>query len=799
MASENPASHDPFVFKGAEQLRQLQQFAFAEMNRQAVERSAPVRAMSDQFAKLLGYHGVEAMQQDDGIGTRTLGYAAPMVASQLAAYMGLSPAAMVTALQNNFSQGGMRMRSTDGTYLPLAGYGPAANMLSHQAWDAVDSYFTHPGGAINLNRTYGATRDDIADTMQAMQQRGMFTGQTAGQVETLTAERLSQLKSGAAASGNNTLFKELSAMSPGDPFVSLDPSMTGKLTTWASDTLKGVQDLRALMGNLPVGQIISELERLTGVNVAVPNGVSNAVRQLQNRVATGMSGGLSAQGSLEFASATNSTLDQMLAMRTNAPTGSYINASAQMGGAVDRMAMAAYNEQRQAGGLRQPGEIATRLSSDLSRLLTESPEAVEATYALGMFAPGSKPHSALQASIEAFGSAGSVQQREEARLNMARVLREQTGLRSGALTANIGTGEMLDNISLYHPEALSQLSDTLMRTNQATQIGDWRQVMGMLDENSPLIRGTGGSSNAAAMAQAIFQTIPADARVQIQNQLNSGGMTAAQATLSQYNLPGFGNAYSALSGINQGIMDAGGSGAGAYMTYVNNMGQTHPGLMANTSAASLQQAKSDRQTYEQAAIEYHGSNPLTAGQQLEQGFFGGDIPIEDKLLLQYGRFDDNAKNIGHLKFNKAGGSDVNAEQLGDIKALWTKLGGSDKDIGRALGLGRDAKDEDIIKALSTGDGLRTLTGMLGSKKGAIIGFGEGEEGKGGSGVAFALDPEKLREEHAKERDRAQKAGDESQKSSNQTPQPGGGNPVQINLDIGGTVMSFLGKMFGLKP
>lgn len=776
--------------QGPQHLAALQSYAAAELQRQAVEAAAPVKYMSDMLAQLLGHKSAEQMQMAQDLATKTTGHLLPMLAAQAAEAMGLSPLSMVTATQNAFAQGGMKLRSSDGTFMPMIGYGPMADSLAGQAWKQIDQHFTHPGGALNLATTYGANRDDIAQTLQEMQRRGIFAGQPAGSVETLTDARLGQLRTQAAVSGDRGALEDLKGLSAGDPFATVNPALTSKMTSWGQETLKGIADLRAVLGNLPVSQILSEMERLSGVNISVPGGVSQAMGIVHSRMANGQALGMSGQGALEFAAATNSTLDQLLSFRNNSPAGSFYNASAMMGGAVDEIAGAAYLEHRAGGGRRQLGEIAARVSSDMAQLVTESPELVEATYALGMFTPGSDPHNALLRSVQAFGEAGTVQQRSEANLNMANVFTEQTGIRSGALIGNVGLSDILDNMASYNPDDLRTMSQTLMRTNQATQIGDWRQIMGQLDSNSPIVQGLGGYDRAAEFAQAIYQTIPAQDRNAINASIQQGGVGAAQSQLQGRELPGFGDAFQMFTLANEHMLRAGGGGMGDFLSYTTDQANLRNSLGGNVTGEGRSQYQDERKSYEQAAIEGRGFRPLSAGQQAEQGFFGGTVPLEDKLLLIYGKHNDDPNDMGFLKFNKDGGAEVSKDQVGQIRGLWDKLGGGKGDIGRALGLKGDASDEEIAKALGTSEGFNTLTKMLGSKDKAILGFGENASGE--RGIDFVPDPEKLREGHDKERNKAAVDADKAAGAA-----ASASKPIQVHLDLGGTIRTLLGSIFGL--
>lgn len=745
----------------AEQMARTEQAAQFTMSNNTIKMLADLATGS-----LFGRTSAQ-LQGSGSLVDQILGHAAPMAAAYGADLMGLSPASMIAAAQNTANQGGMRLRSLDGHESISVMGGPAGHRLADAVMGGINSrFFQGPGDALNLATTYGASREDIAAVTQDMQRRGAFSGNIGGTFETLTPERLGQLRS--SAQGNPELQHALQGLSAGDQFVTPDAGLGGKVADKIQEALRSVSALREIMGNLKPQELFSELERLTGVDVSFkhPGSLNSAMTNLNMRVAQGAAAGLDARTTMELGAATTATMDSMMAARTGQPAGSFYGGAGALTGISDRYALSAWRENQSAGGYRNISETMATTAGDMARIFTETPEMLEAAVgASGMKAGAGRD--SLMASIDAFGKAGTVSARESARRDMARVYEQTTGMRSGALTNAYGMDTLTEHLRYTSPEMFNNIGEAAMGSNQAAMIGDFRQAVGTYGNNSSFSRALGGPDRTAQFAMEMFQNIRGD-KMQA---LMGGDMSALQGV----NLPSFGSASNAFQYANARIQGASGGSQNVndFLQGMNLHVQASPRLSALTSNPALQGQSTATSNYLRQRMGGMQA-PLTISQQIEQGWFGGEgSPLENEQLLKYAGANDKDSVI-HFDTNRAGGMETGGEKNSKALAELLKksgvggLGGMDiyKELKVAPG-----DDRALTEALKKPENASKVQSWL-KESGTVMGLNE----KGG--VDILKDQDKARADYNKEfkgvTDKAK--GDKG---------AGGGGPLTLNISIPG--------------
>jgi hypothetical protein len=652
----------------------------AEQAQMMAAQNQTIKTLSDLASMSLFGNTTEQLQRSRSLGDQIMGHAMPALATFGADMLGWSPMSMITASQQAARQGGFTLRSMDGSEtVPVYG-GMAAHSVGAGINSAMNRFF-QPGGALNLGTTYGASREDIAAVTQDLQQRGAFAGH-AGTFETLTSERMAQLKS--QAQGNPALAKEMEGLAVGDQIIHQDPGLSGRVGDTIQSALRATRELRELLGNFKPQELFSEMERLTGMNFdpSKAGSMSQAVTQLQTRVAHGASVGLDSRTTLELGAATASTMDAVMAARTGLSPGSFYGAAAQLTGAANQHALVAWREQQQGGGYRNLSEVMATTAGDMARIVTETPEMIEAALGAARTNPG-EGRDALLASIKAFGNAGTVDARMEARRNMARVYSDVTGLRPGAMIGAYGPDALLEHLRQQSPEMLSSIADASMNSNRNSMIGDFQRITSMEGSNSPYNRALGGANRSAQFAMEMFQTVGGTDMRNLQSALQAGNMTEATRIASGFNLPTFGNAGTALGYADQRITDASGGRQSVrdYMASMQQSVQLSERLAPLHTQGALGNSSTVAASYLRQMNAAEGG-PLSLWTQVEQGLLSDSAaPLGSQQLLNYAQNngDEDRDDLVSIGFDKKthGMEFADKKAVQDFEAVMrsTKIGG----------------------------------------------------------------------------------------------------------------------------
>lgn len=672
--------------RSMETLSWLAQSAAMEQQRFAALTSNVTSEIAGQLASLYGRGSVSELSRSPNFGDRAAAEAMRTASMAVAEWAGWSPVPIVAAAQNVLSGGGMQLvDSTGRNSMPLYAYGPASAQLSGQLWNNIESQFFHAGGAINLSRTYGGSRQDIADVLSEGQRLGVFQNDIAGTYEPMTAKTRSAMRDQAMRAGDTGALQELESIADGELFVRPSAQLVDKTNNWIKNALKNVAELRSMLGNFPVQELYGELERLTGMDIGQPGAMTRAVQDLRSRVNTGAVVGMNAQQTLSFNAATASTFDAMMAARTGDPIGAYADTAGRISGLIDRQAAMAFKDQEAGGGRRTMPEIATGLAGGVSALMVESPEVVEAMFAASAFGPDSAARKSLMGAVEAFGSAGTVEEREMAKRQMATLMEQTYGARSGFLTNNIGMDRMLSAIP---DDILKAGTSALLRTDQAAMVGDFNLLARGMHESNPFLNALGGAGNVAGLAQGVFQGLSSVQRNNLSAAFAAGDMAAVQSITNGVVLPGLGAAGDVLMQAHRNISN----GTSGRMGFHDFMGYMHSQIQAMGSMGGLVspdgRLQFERKEHDMAmaALTTKGQVQVGVTQGLEQGMFGGEMPLEDKALLTYG------------------------ESLGDGSITRLKLS--------ADGIQASASEaKALAQAMAAGEGGVSLYSLLGVSKG----------------------------------------------------------------------------------
>lgn len=764
--------------------------ALAQWDREQTQRimevtSPPAERLARLMTDFLGRGTAAELRNSSNPLDQLLGRAMPLAGAAAASHLGLSPATMIAGMSSIFDTGGTELRTRSGS-MSLAGNSFAGNQIASQMFDASARDFFLPGGALNLKNTYGASRDDIGNVFNELQRRGVFAGDVAGYGVTMNQGVRSQMTKQAMDKGDMDAVREIESIADGDMMVKLNPALAAKGASWAKETLKSVQELRNVLGNLDVGTILSELERLTGTDIGKPGNLSNAMMDFRRRVAQGQAVGLSAQESLQFTAATASTMDAHLSARMGLPQGAMSDVAASMAGAVDRYSLAAFQTSRNSGGYRSLSDVAANMSADVSKSMTDSPELAEAMFAASRMKPGSVAYNNMMLSIQAYGSAGTAEQRQNALMDMSRMTTQNLGTRAGALAEVIGVDNLMRHVQQTAPGVMNAGVEAALKSNQAAMGGDLERLIDTFDDRVPYARALGGSSRAAEFAQSVFQNFSGAERQQL---LGAGDINAMMAIAGDRQLPGFGSAANAFASAQARISSASGGAVGLsdFMGFTNDAVRASPNMAALMSGRDLSANDNFVRDFQTTNVASKGMTPLTFSQQLEQSMLGGEIPLEDQAFLSYGLRNKHG-SMHSLKFNEAGGLAATDKEAGDLAKQFKAMTGK-FNLYDMMGV-KSGDDEGLAKALASGESgslvLRAMqdADMLGSV---------GDNEKGERSLIFSDDKAGLQKAYQDELDKIKdgKAGKPTQSAA-----PSAGNsptPVVFNItDSSGVVRTLTG-------
>lgn len=742
MIKMNDVAPTPPAVNGAAaylpQIQQLQMWQSEQLRFQAEVTSPPAERIAATLASIVGRGSVRELQNSPEALDQVMGRALPIAGAYAASQLGLSPATMVAGMNSIFEIGGTSLQSRGG-YVPLAGVTAGGNQIAGRVFDLASRDLFHAGGAINLDRSYGASRDDVGNVYNELARRGVFAGDIAGTAVSMNAGLRSQMVSQALASGDVAGAKEIESMVDGTQVIQPNSALVSKIQSWRSQTLQSVQELRKVLGDLDVGSILSELERLTGVDIGQPGSLATAMMDFRQRVARGQAAGLTPTQSLEFTAATASTLDAHLTGRLGLPQGALGDVAASISGQVDRYALAAYRSGRGAGGYRELPEAATATASDLSKIIAETPELTEAMFAAANMEKGSSAYNQLVSSIQAYGSAYDQDSREAAMLDMARTTERVYGSRSGSLTSLHGMDNLLRHVQRVAPEVLGSGVDAAMRSNQASMRYDFEAIMDTQAGGAPYAAALGGSARAAQFAQAMFQTFGGE---DMKRLLAAGSAEAMAGIAGDTQLPGFGSAANAIMAAQGHISARSGGNVGMpdFLNYIAGQVQVSPNLASLVGGGAL--AQLDRGAADIMTSNLAGKNmdQVSVVADLEQKLLGGDVPLEDRALLQFGEANSDA-TMRTLFFNEQGGLSMSE---GQAKEFATTVAGK-YDLYSLLGVGK-GDHAGLAKALSDGSNMGIVSSVL---QDADILAGKGELA-GKDALIYSTDKDKLKKSYSDE-------------------------------------------------
>lgn len=626
---------------------------------------------------------------------------------------GGNPANMMYGVQQMVGHSGMRLGGPGGGFADqFYGAGFVTDHVSRQMFDQMRShFFSSTTGLGSTTRTHGMDKTQIGQILNMGAQRGAFAGMQAADLTWYGSQAdIDRDKKIARDTGNTAWSKELNEIKPGQYGTKLNQSTLKKVQTFVEDTSAMLKDMKDVLGDLPIQELVQNAEALSGTDIGRPGAVNEMRGRISRLRSLSQAYGLNPQAVMQYqaqvAQATNMNLQGMYGGQAS----DYTRMSAAMAENSLRAGVSAYETGLEARNLLHDKGIHMRTIS------REEATAMSA-YAQQRIAgeKGSKMKYALEASY--YLSQGQIKdpQKVEAlleqlagtddkdtikKLNMALAQEiNASGLKAGAYVDREGIGAVMANMSdsattkysrllqqqhrSRSKNSLSTISETVagMGTTAASQEGMWTLFSNFdastIDKLSSAVPGllAGPNSREYAASKALIDKIAADnpslglSSNQIADSLRNTGATSERDLAL---------AYGRFRGMtpNADFVDK--------QTELAAQAREVRGWMASNTMGT------ERLTDE---------GLLTTALR---GMYGGGTVDKEAVLDYMG--NTGGVGLSHLKLNEAGnGFNVSTEQA---KRLMDTLGS-----GFAQSLGASSA-EDVSKILGSPEGLSKMKGFL---------------------------------------------------------------------------------------
>ena len=686
------------IINGALMDRVGRQFAY--MQTAATDRlnadSAIVQNISGWMTRMFGStRSANEMLQFGDTAQRFMGFGANQLATALARQIpGVgAPGDLFAGVQQAFMSGGTRILDAHtGMASPMPIWGSTSTAVAAEISRRMQEYYfpAANNGMPVLSRTMGLNTREMGDVMADMGARGAFAGMNVAQQSVLTSADVVNRQMAARLTGNKELIAQANQLAADQYNLDIPSDVADKIQNAHQAAVQKIAWLKKILGNMPVAQLRAEAEGLTGVNTAIPGGMDQMQNRLTGMLATGRMYGMSDIGALNFHASTAATIDQILANQTGEAPGSFSKFAAASSGMVARLGLTAaafHNGYMQnVSGKRgefymapDQADVTAMAANEVSRITAQEPELIAASYAATALPMSDKNRAALQAAIERFGNAGSMEQRMRAKDDLAATLQTTAGINASSAARLYGTGNMLAAISTNDAQLERFLSAT-QGSSRERNVNLYRQTFEEGYADRSWVGAVGGAATAAQLAVDLGQ-IPASHINAFRDALASNPTAAnLEASLRGAQLaPGMSasdlaqRAADAQRQIVAADFQSGPRNLNEAMADIRRISSTNPMLSTAIpwadarAAAQLQQGWS--QTAQQLGEFEPAANPIT---DFMTGLLGGDAVASNRDIKAYAQSSRQEGAILGMDVNtETGGLKVGAGDIDRIVA-WTK-------------------------------------------------------------------------------------------------------------------------------
>lgn len=296
---------------------QIRQASSQQLMQYALYSDPRTRAMAGMMARGLAGDAASAEKLLSKTGTGQALKDASAFMMNSGVIPGGNPANLAYNVQGMMSSQGFRLGGNMANGGQLFGSGFVTDTLSKKVFDEVRGNFYSSTTGLGKSNAFGMNMNQMGDAMGFLQSRGAFAGK---QIASLNhygnKDEIKRARDVASSEGGQDDFiKELDALSAqgGKGFaMKIDKAQMKKVNDVFSNFAGTLRDAKEIFGNLPVGELAQNAERLIGTSITE----MGAIGSMRNRMASikavssafGMNPEAAAQAIMNSADATRTSM-----------------------------------------------------------------------------------------------------------------------------------------------------------------------------------------------------------------------------------------------------------------------------------------------------------------------------------------------------------------------------------------------------------------------------------------------------------------------------------------------------------
>lgn len=646
---------------------------------------------------------------------------------------GGSPVNMSYATQQMMATQGFRVGSNVANLRgSIFGAGAITDQMSSRMYDTIRDNFYDRVTGLGKSNAYGMDKTQMGEAITALSNRGAFRGMQGMSVNhfadaaSVQRERAKAVLEG----GQEAYIRDLDGIKDGGLAVKMDKLQGKKITDIFGDYIATLKDAKEIFGNLPIGELTQNAERLIGAGVHEMGSTSMMRTRMASLRATSKAfgGAVSAQALAEASINLSDAASQSMAGKYGGNASDYtkLTAAGANSAVINSVHGRAASEENAniAKGRGAYVRTATEAQiqadniADVASLAGERDTGMNVTTAaMALISTGDLTGSAKMEALRLMGSlgtAGTAPQIQNITSQLQGVI-GRSGINLGEYQRNNTIGEMIAKMS---PAYAKQHADMLQANAQARGVNTLTKMS--REGTAAGLMGTEAARNGMMTVMGALNPVTREAAFSAVNPdgtIDNAKLAALYATnpgisdvISQSNLAA---ALHSASAANKPGVNAGNSlrhVADAFANNSNNIGAVDRMTKMEAMKVSAAAWISDNSL---------GGPMSTEGIATEamRGFFGSNV-ISDNIAMQYLENNGGA-GINRFKLN----ADNNALAIDTAGAgkLFKALGPKGSELMQALGL-KDGDHAGLAKALSKSSGFNMLSQYMGD---SMVSFGNG--------------------------------------------------------------------------
>lgn len=264
----------------------------------ALGQDAQFRRMTGMLATGLAGDGETASKLLHNSKTGQLIKDSVGMAMQSGLIPGGSPVQLAHSMRQMVGSQGFSLGGNVGMNGQLFGQGAITDQLSKSVYQKVQKEFYDPVSGLGKSAAYGLDKSQMADAANYLTARGAFAGMRPADLNSFTHKEVSAELIKARKEGDTDYIKELETLSKGGKggmAIKLDKNKMKQVTNIMSDYASTLKDAKDIFGNLPIGELTQNAERLIGASVSEFGSTAAMKQRMASIKATSAAYGINAE------------------------------------------------------------------------------------------------------------------------------------------------------------------------------------------------------------------------------------------------------------------------------------------------------------------------------------------------------------------------------------------------------------------------------------------------------------------------------------------------------------------------